>query len=219
MRVKLYCIGLLVFIWTIGTHAISDPQSEQERMVVATVGDPIAGKAKSEVCVACHSTDGNSVVPAWPKIAGQIEKYLIKELIEYRKADKGTRFDPTMAAITQSLTEKDIADLAAFFSQQKETLGATQQAQLELGQKLYRGGDVQKGTPACIACHGSRGEGNEPAKYPRLSGQHADYTAEQLKKFRAGIRSGDPNAIMRDIANKMTDKEIQAVSSYVSGLH
>jgi cytochrome c553 len=220
MRVKLYGIGLLALVWAIGTQAaLESPTATAVNIPTKIVGDPVAGKEKSQVCIACHGTDGNGAVPAWPKIAGQIEKYLVKELLEYRKADKGTRFESTMAAITQPLTDQDIADLAAFFSQQKGAPGATQQTQLELGQKIYRGGDLQKGLPACTACHGPQGQGNEPAKYPRLSGQHADYTIDQLKKFRAGTRSGDPNAIMRDIVNKMTDKEIQAVSSYVSGLH
>lgn len=184
-----------------------------------TGGDPVLGQQKSQVCVACHGADGNSVVPAWPKIAGQLEKYLVKELKEYRKGQQGSRFDPTMAPMTQSLSDSDIDDLAAYFSKQTETIGSAKPELLALGEKIYRSGNLETGVPACAACHSPDGAGNGPAVFPRLGGQFAEYTADQLKKFRAKTRSDDPNSIMRDIAKKMTDEEIQAVSSYVSGLH
>ncbi len=182
-------------------------------------GDPQLGQQKSQVCAACHGVDGNSVVPAWPKIAGQLEKYLVKELKEYRKGEKGSRFDHTMSPLTQSLSDSDIDDLAAYFSKQTETIGQVKPDLLALGEKIYRAGNIETGVPACSACHSPDGMGNGPALFPRLSGQHPDYTLDQLKKFRAKTRSDDPNSIMRDIAKKMTDEEMQAVSSYVSGLH
>jgi len=224
MKAKLYVMGRVALFWVAGMSiaaAIDSPTKAGESVpaINSTHGDPNAGRAKSELCIACHTVDGNSTVPAWPKIAGQLEKYLVKVLLEYQKGEKGPHFDPTMASITQALTERDIANLAAYFAQQKGAPGATASSELALGQKIYRGGHLEKGIPACIACHGAQGQGNAPANFPRLSGQHPDYTIVQLKKFRAGTRSGDPNGIMRDIVNKMTDKEIQAVSSYVSGLH
>lgn len=188
--------------------------------VLAAVGDPIAGKAKSEVCAACHGVDGNSVTAIWPKIAGQPEKYLVKELTEYRKGEKGKRFDPSMFGMTQALSDQDILDLAAYYAGQTQTPGASKPEGIALGQKLYRGGDPSRGIPACgPSCHGIRGEGLEMAGIPRLSGQQLDYTIDQLKKFRSGTRADDPNGIMRDIAKRMTDEEIQAVSNYASGLH
>lgn len=183
-------------------------------------GDAAVGQKKSEVCAACHGQDGNSVVPAWPSIAGQSEKYLVKELKEYRKGEKGTRFDASMYGMTQALTDQDIADLAAYFASQKPKIGLAKPDLVALGGKIYRGGNLKTGVPACgPSCHGIQGDGLELAGIPRLSGQQADYTSEQLKKFRSGARSDDPNGIMRDIAKRMTDEEIQAVSSYVAGLH
>ncbi len=179
-----------------------------------------AGAEKSKVCAACHSSDGNSVVPAWPKIAGQSEKYLIEQLKEYRKGDKGARFNPVMYEIVKAFTDQDIADLAGYFSSQKPTLGAAKAESLVLGEKIYRGGNPKTGVPACgSSCHGAKGEGNAPAGFPPLRGQQPDYIIDQLKAFKSGIRSNDPNAIMRDIAKRMSEEEIQAVGHYVSGLH
>ncbi len=183
------------------------------------VGDPKAGQAKSGVCTACHNADGNATVPAWPKIAGQPVRYLIEQLKEYRKGDKGARFNPVMFGIVQSLTDQDIADLAAFFSSQKSTPGTAEQGSVALGQRIYRGGNSKTGVPACEACHSPTGLGNSPAGFPPLSGQHPDYIIDQLKAFRSGVRSNDPNEIMRDISKRMSDEEIEAVGNYVSGLH
>jgi cytochrome c553 len=199
-----------------------EDQGSKENQPAATqslMGDPVLGQQKSQVCVACHGADGNSVVPAWPKIAGQLERYLVKELKEYRKGEKGGRFDPTMYPMTQSLSDSDIADLAAYFSKQTETIGNAKADLLALGEKIYRVGNLETGVPACAACHSPDGMANGPAIFPRLSGQFPEYTVDQLKKFRDNKRSDDPNGIMRDIAKRMTDEEMQAVSSYVSGLH
>ncbi len=186
----------------------------------AEPGNPIVGKSKSEVCTACHGPVGVSVTPIWPSIAGQGEKYLIKEMVEFRKGDKGTRFDPSMFAMVQNLSDQDIADLAAYFASLKPGTGTTPANFLSLGEKIYRGGNMQAGIPACgPSCHGPRGEGLSLASIPRLSGQQAQYTIDQLKKFKSGARAGDPNSIMRDIAKRMSDEEIDAVSNYVSGLH
>lgn len=188
--------------------------------VAEVTPDINAGREKAQVCVACHNRDGNSTVPAWPKISGLPEKYLIEQLKAFRKGEKGTRFEPSMYAITQPLSDQDIADLAAYYASQKTTPGAAKSEWLELGQKIYRGGNAKTGVPACgPSCHGMQGDGNAPAGFPPLSGQHPDYIIAQLKRFKDGTRSNDPNGIMKDIAKQMTDEEIQAVGNYVSGLH
>lgn len=183
-------------------------------------GDPTLGQTKSQICATCHGPDGNtSTAPNIPKLGGQIEKYLVKELKEFRKGDQGKRFDPVMSPMAQPLSDSDIADLAAYFSKQTSTVGTVQAQYLSLGEKIYRGGNLESGVPACIACHGVVGEGNPPALFPKLSGQNPTYTAAQLKKFRSGERKDDANGIMQGIAKHMTDQEIEAVSSYVSGYH
>ena len=184
------------------------------------IPDLNAGRKKSEVCATCHNVDGNSTTSIWPKIAGQPEKYFIEQLKEFRKGEKGTRFEVTMYGMTQALSDQDIADLAAYFASQKSTVGTAKQESFLLGEKIYHGGNTKTGVVACgPSCHGMRGEGNSPAGFPPLSGQHPDYIIEQLKRFKNGTRSNDPNGIMRDIAKQMTEEEIQAVGNYVSGLH
>lgn len=183
------------------------------------LGDIELGKAKSQVCAACHGVDGNSTVPTWPKIAEQGKLYLVKELIEYRKGNQGHRFEPSMYAMVQNLSDQDIEDLAAYFASQTMSPGSAKADLVTLGEKIYRGGNLETGVPACAACHGAKGEGNNLAKFPRLSGQHADYTLVQLKKFKTKARSDDPNSIMQDISQRMSEDEMKAVSSYVSGLH
>lgn len=180
---------------------------------------PLAVPEKSKICATCHGEEGNSTVGLLPNLAGQHEHYLIKQLTEFRKGATGSRNDPVMVGMVQNLSDEDIQALAAYYASQKETPGSAKPESVSLGEKIYRGGNLQKGIAACIACHGPTGSGNAPASYPKLSGQQADYTATELKKFRAGTRSNDPNGIMRDIAKRMSDEEIQAVSDYVSGLH
>jgi len=182
-------------------------------------GNPDRGKLLSGPCTTCHNADGNSSAPIWPNIAGQQESYLVEQLIEFRKMDKGARHNPIMDPFVQSLSDQDIFDLASFFSMQITKLGKTQANLKLLGEKIYRGGNIETGVPSCAGCHSMDGSGNELAKFPKLSGQHADYIAGELKKFQTGERANDPNAIMRDIAKRMSDPEIEAVSSYVAGLH
>ena len=190
-------------------------------MAVATAaaqpqGDPQAGKAASTTCAACHGADGNSTNPVWPKLAGQGAPYIIKELHDFKS---GARKNPMMSPMAAPLSDKDIANLAAYFTSQKRTLGAADPKLVEEGGKIYRGGDAETGVPACMACHGPGGAGNPEAKYPALGGQHAEYVAAQLKAFRSGERANDPASMMRTIASRMTDAQINAVSSYVQGLH
>lgn len=179
-------------------------------------GDAGAGKTKSAACAACHGPDGNSVNPDWPKLAGQGAPYLQKQLADFKG---GKRTNATMAPMAAPLSDQDVADLAAYFSSQKVKMGAADEALVDLGQKIYRGGNQASGVPACIGCHGPTGAGNPAAKFPSLSGQHSKYVMNQLNAFKSGARSNDPNKMMRDIAGKMTADEIKAVASYVQGLH
>ncbi|HET9844021.1 MAG TPA: cytochrome c [Gammaproteobacteria bacterium] len=177
------------------------------------------GFDKASTCVACHGPDGNSVVPMWPKIAGQHLPYLVKQLKDYRLGENGPRFDPQMYSMVMQLTDEDILQLAQYYAGLKQTPGKALADYLELGQRIYRGGLLEKGISACTACHGPNGMGNDLAGFPRLSGQHAAYTESQLKRFKDGQRKNDKNSIMRDIAVRMSDEEMKAVSEYIAGLH
>jgi len=183
------------------------------------VGSVKAGAKKAKLCIACHNADGNSTINVWPKIAGQHESYFIKQLKDYKKGKKGSRYNVTMENITRLLSPQDMADLAAYFAQQKVTHGSTKPDLLERGRNLYRGGDLTKHIPACSACHGPHGKGNAWAGFPALAGQHMKYTEAQMSGFRNGKRSNDINGIMRDIAMRMSKKDMEAVSSYIEGLH
>lgn len=187
-------------------------------------GDAAAGQAKSAVCGACHGADGNSMVPNFPKLAGQGEAYLLKQLQDIKS---GAREVPEMMAITPGLSDQDMADLAAFYASQKPTGGAADPALVELGQQVYRGGNATTGVPACASCHGATGRGMPEAGFPALAGQHAAYIETQLKAFRAAGREdaegkrrtndGDTK-MMRATAARLSDKEIKALSSYINGL-
>jgi cytochrome c553 len=185
-------------------------------MPAMAAGDTSAGKGKAAICAACHGADGNSPSNMFPKLAGQGEAYLIKQMSEFKD---GTRENAVMAPMVAALTEQDMADLAAYFAGNKVTEGGTAEDLLEVGQAIYRGGNKESGVPACMACHGPTGAGVPAAKWPALSGQHTAYLETQLKAFASGARSNDPNSMMRDIASKMTKDEIKAVSAYASGLH
>ena len=179
-------------------------------------GDATAGKAKSATCAGCHGMDGNSVNPEWPKLAGQGDRYLDKQLQDFKG---GARNNATMAPMVAALNEQDMADLSAFFSSQTVQVGSADEKLVELGQKIYRGGNAASGVSACTGCHGPSGAGNPAAGFPSLSGQHARYVEIQLNAFKSGERSNDAGKMMRTIASKMTEQEIKAVASYVQGLH
>ncbi|KAA9131687.1 cytochrome c4 [Marinihelvus fidelis] len=182
-------------------------------------GDAAAGQSKAATCAACHGIDGNSTVANWPKLAGQHPDYLVRQTTLIRD---GERPVPEMQALVASLDAQDIEDLAAYFSEQAAKPAAADEALVAAGEKLYRGGNADEGTPACLACHGAAGEGIPLAGYPKLAGQHATYTANMLKKFRAGDTWGEddaPSQVMTGVARYLTDAEIDAVASYIEGLH
>lgn len=188
----------------------------------ALAADAAAGKAKTAVCAACHGADGNSASPAFPKLAGQNERYLIKQMDEIKS---GARSVPTMAGQLNAMSDEDIANIAAYYASQTASAGQAKADLVDLGAKVYRAGNGERGVAACIACHSPTGAGNGPAGYPSLAGQHADYIAAQLRAFRRGAEYDDgrkndgDTRIMRDIALRMTDKEIDAVASYIAGLY
>lgn len=184
--------------------------------VAHAAGDAAAGQAKTAVCAACHSADGNSVVGNFPKLAGQGEKYLLKQLNDIKS---GARMVPEMTGMLTNLSDQDLADIAAYFSSKKMQLGQAAEDQIELGQKIWRAGVAEKGVAACTACHGPSGAGIDTAAYPKLGGQHAQYIETSLQKFASGDRANDPSSMMRDIASKMSAEEMKAVSQYVQGLH
>ncbi len=179
-------------------------------------GDPEKGKTLSQTCAACHSVDGNSVSPIWPKLAGQHAEYIVKQLQDFKD---GKRVNAQMAPMVASLSDEDMADIAAYFAIQNIKPGSAKPELIESGQQIYRAGDAEAGIPACMACHGPAGAGNPGAKYPALGGQHAEYTVIQLKAFKSEERSNDEANVMRDIAGPMTNTQIEAVSAYIQGLH
>lgn len=184
--------------------------------LVLAQGDAAAGQAKSALCATCHGSDGNSALAINPKLAGQNASYIVKQLQDYKS---GARSNPTMSAMVAGLSEQDMLDVAAWFSSQSVTLGGADAATLELGESLYRAGNKDIAVAACSACHSPTGQGNGPAGFPSLSGQHQEYTLQQLQSFRSGERSNDTSSMMRTVVERLTDKELEAVASYVSGLN
>jgi cytochrome c553 len=166
-----------------------------------------------QVCVACHAADGNSNTPVNPKLAKQHPEYLVKQLQEFKS---GKRENAVMKGFASALSDADMRNVAYWLASQKATPGvATQKDLVSLGERIYRGGIPDRQIAACTGCHAANGSGI-PAQYPRLSGQHAEYTATQLVAFRDGVRKN--NGQMAGVAAKMNDREIKAVSDYIAGL-
>lgn len=180
--------------------------------------DPSAGQEMAASCAACHGQEGISMVGSFPNQAGQQMSYLAKQIMDIRD---GRREVAQMAGQVDDFSDQDAWDVAAYFAEMEPNIGQAEDDDelLARGQDLYRAGDMSKGIPACAACHSPAGQGIGTAVYPALSGQHAEYTVSTLQDFAAGVRHNDPNAIMRDIASKMSDRDMEAVANYVLGLH
>ena len=176
--------------------------------------DLVKGEASfTAVCVACHAADGNSSIAANPKLAQQHPEYLVKQLQEFKS---GKRNDPVMKGFASALTDDDMRNIAAWLATKPAKAGFAKDKELVgLGERIYRGGIADRNIAACAGCHSPNGAGI-PAQYPRLSGQHADYTAKQLNEFRAGKRGNSLQ--MTQVAAKLNDREIKAVSDYIAGL-
>ena len=179
-------------------------------------GDAAVGRSKAAICATCHGAEGNSELPMNPKLAGQNATYITKQLMDYKS---GVRSNQTMSAMVLNLSEQDMQDISAWYSSQQVTLQGADPKFVELGESLYRAGIKELAVPACSACHSPTGRGNAPAGFPSLGGQHAEYTLQQLRDFRAGVRQNDESSMMRMVVERLTDRELEALASYVSGLH
>lgn len=169
----------------------------------------------TQVCAACHGADGNSALPANPNLAAQIPEYTAKQLANFKA---GERRNAVMSGIAATLSAEDMANLSGYFANQTPKPGVAKDKDLALvGERLFRGGNPANGLPACAGCHSPDGVG-VPKQFPRLSGQHAEYTVAQLRAWRSGERANDANKMMRMIAGKMSDRDMQAVAEYISGL-
>lgn len=179
--------------------------------------DAVKGKTiAATVCAACHGPDGNSVIPVNPSLAGQHAKYIEKQLQSFR--ENKLRKNAIMQGMVAALSDDDMKNVGAYFESQKPAANvARDEIARTVGQKIYRGGITDTGVPACAGCHGPNGAGI-PNQYPRLAGQHKDYSIAQLKAFRAGERANDDNKMMRMIAARLSDEQINALGEYVAGL-
>ncbi len=208
MKMKLSHLFAIASLVLVSTHI-------QAESLVA--GSAEAGKARALTCTACHGPQGNSPSPMWPNIAGQNAPYILAQLKAFKA---GSRSDPLMTSQAMILSDDDMANLAVYF----ESLPAAAQSVadeklLDRGEALYRGGNKEDKTSACLACHGPTGSGNPAAKYPALRGQHAAYTAKQLNDYAGSTRTSDGKTrIMQDIAASLDKDDIAALSSYVQGL-
>jgi cytochrome c553 len=209
MKLASLLTGLLLALTTIAVSAQGAAHAP-----AAAKPDMAKGEATSNgVCVACHTNDGSRGSPANPILQGQHPEYIVKQLTEF-KADQ--RQNPVMKGFASQLSEQDMKNVAAFYGSKQAKPGFAKNKDLvTLGEKIWRGGIADRRIAACAGCHGPNGAGI-PAQYPRLSGQHADYTEAQLKAFRSGARKNSPQ--MTGVTLEMTDKEISAVADYIAGL-
>jgi cytochrome c553 len=183
--------------------------------IAATIEHKVPPQSVTNVCAACHAIDGNSAITANPKLAGQHPEYLYKQLTNFKS---GERANAVMSGMAGMLSDADMHAVAEYFSKQTLNLGqAKKNGAGSLGEKIYRAGIQANSMPACASCHGPAGDGL-PVKYPRLGGQHTEYVLNQLRQFRLGARANDEAKVMRTIAAKLTDQEMEAVADYIQGL-
>ncbi len=199
----------------------------------ATWGDAKAGQAKAGACAACHGLDGNAMQQGAPRIAGMPERYIAQQLSMFKKGERTTGMAGVMAPYAMPLSAQDMRDVGAWFATQKAGAGIADDSVIatgaykgmkfyQVGEKLYRAGDSSRGIPACMACHGPAGAGNPGPAYPALHGQDAAYAARRLEEYRSGVAPAGDAAhfnLMASVAKPLTDEEIQALGSYVQGLH
>jgi cytochrome c553 len=179
------------------------------------VGSVEAGASKAVVCQACHGANGNSANPEWPSLAGIGADYIAEQLKSFKE---GKRTNPVMMPNVANLSADDMADLGAYFDSLTNAGLEADPSYWLAGEKLYRGGDAARGIPACMACHGPTGRGNEPAKFPALRGQQSVYLAKQLNDYASGARATGPNGIMQTVAKRLSPDDIRNVASYLQGI-
>jgi cytochrome c553 len=216
-------------------EATAEPTAPPAVDPPAVAGDPQRGQEKAAVCAACHGLDGNSADAINPKLAGQHELYTYRQLKLFKS---GARENAIMLGFASMLTHQDMRDIGAWYASQRVLPGVANDAKVrdgedltwaELGRRLYQGGDTERQIPACMACHGPTGTGNPGSAYPALAGQHADYTRLKLTEFRDGMvwgnrTDGHPitenaNLVMAGVAKYLSDEDIEALSTYIEGLH
>jgi cytochrome c553 len=230
-------IGLVLLVMLTGTTAFArneyanpltgqigvapDDDSPESIKLRSGPGDPVAGKEKSELCQGCHGEEGISTEGLIPKLAGQYAKYIAKELRNYQA---GIRSHQIMNAMAGTISDDDLADIAAYFASRPKMKGAGSDkkgagSDNEVGKKLFLHGDLSRTVIACINCHGVNGKGLTPntSTFPVIGGQQKDYIRRQLVNFRKDERTNSPNAIMNKITHKLTDDEIEGLADYVSG--
>jgi len=178
-------------------------------------GDAQTGATKSAVCQACHGANGNSTNPQWPSLAGLGADYIVEQLQNFKD---GKRKNPVMYPMALPLSPEDMADIAAYFDSQAATGSESDPSHRQAGEKLFRGGDKERGIPACMACHGLTGRGNELAKFPELRGQHSEYIVAQLNDYASGARPPGPGEVMGTVAKRLSPEDIRSIASYVQGL-
>ncbi len=180
-----------------------------------SAGNVEAGAAKAVVCQACHGANGNSTNPEWPSLAGLGADYIAAQLQNFKD---GKRNNPIMMPNAMALSPDDMADLGAYFDSLKNTGLEADPSYWQAGEKLYRGGNAARGIPACMACHGPTGRGNESAKFPALRGQHSVYVMKQLNDYASGARGTGPNGIMQTIAKRLSPDDMRDIASYLQGI-
>ena len=200
---SLFGVSLMFFVHFLGAEPLSSKDLQSAKKII------------NNLCIACHGSDGNSALSVNPKLAGQHAAYITKQLMNFKS---GKRDNAVMAGMVATLTEQDMINLGLYFSNQKITLSMAKENGIDsLGEKIFRAGLSEKGVPACASCHGPSGHGI-PDTYPRLNAQHSEYTVSQLNLFRVGKRANDSAKVMRTIAQKLTEEEMQAVADYIQGL-
>jgi cytochrome c553 len=178
-------------------------------------GNAEAGATKATTCAACHGANGNSINPEWPSLAGLGADYIADQLKNFKD---GKRANPVMMPMAASLTADDMADIGAYFNSLTNTGLEADPSFWQAGEKLYRGGDAGRQIPACLACHGPTGRGNEPAKFPALRGQQSGYVVKQLNEYASGTRATGPNGVMQTIAKRLSTEDIRNLASYIQGI-
>lgn len=185
-------------------------------LALVTVNAGADGQAKAQACAACHGADGNSANPVWPSLAGQNAAYIVDQLKAFKS---GARENPMMSPMAANLSEEDMQEIGEYYAAQAVAVKPIAADQIAAGERLYRGGDAERGVPACMACHGPAGAGNLAAGYPALRGQHPEYTVATLKAYRDGGRPAGLNGMMGSIAGKLSETDMEALARYVSALH
>lgn len=217
MKTWLSAISVAAVLAT-GALQASDLQASEEEQAQAALAAPDikAGEAKANsICIACHGPQGNSIVPTWPKLAGQHPEYIKKQIMDFKA---NNRYNVQMTPMAMPLTDQEVIDLAAYFSSQTQSGGVADPELAKLGESIFRAGNPVTGVPACSSCHGPAGQGQALSRFPRLAGQHADYVKQTLGYFQNKERSNDPSGMMRGVAARLSQQEIAAVSQYIQGL-